>query len=75
MKPETHQYLRARRSPGHVPGEFIDSLPDVDGTLEEVIEQASQEGWQRLQEKFGPADTATELTRHDQDHSMHEEDQ
>lgn len=53
MKPETHEYLRAHRPPGHTPGEFVDSLPDVDGTLEEVAERAYEEGRQRFQEKYG----------------------
>lgn len=53
MKRETHEYLRANRSPDHVPGEFVDSLPDVDGTLDEVLERAYEEGLQRFQEKYG----------------------
>ena len=43
MKRETHEYLRANRSPDHVPGEFVDSLPDVDGTLEDI--GISGQGW------------------------------
>lgn len=73
MKRETHEYLRAHRSPGRVPGEFIDSLPDVEGTLEEAMEAAREEGWQRFQEKYG--DAATELTRHDQAHGHYQEEQ
>lgn len=45
MKRETHEYLRANRSPDHVPGEFVDSL--------EVLERAYEEGRQRFQEKYG----------------------
>ncbi|GAB2525968.1 hypothetical protein [Nocardiopsis aegyptia] len=57
MKRETHEYLAANRTPGHVPGEFTDSLPDVEGTLEEVMERAYEEGRQRLQEKCEGTDT------------------
>lgn len=74
MKPETREYLRARRSPDHAPGEFLDSLPDVEGTLKEVVEAAHEEGWRRLEEKYH-ADAATELTRHDQSHGHYEEEQ
>lgn len=72
MKRETHEYLAANRPPDHVPGEFVDSLPDVEGTLEEVMDRAAREAWQS---RFGPEDAATELTRHDQDHGHYKEDQ
>lgn len=72
MKPETREYLRANRSPDRVPGEFLDNLPNVDGTLEEVVEQANQEGWRRLQEKYC-ADAATALAQHDQEHGHYQD--
>lgn len=59
MKRETHEYLAANRTPGHIPGEFTDSLPDVEGTLEEVMERALREAWENCTRRT-ETDPATE---------------